>query len=467
MEPLIDNLKRVRRRLLLVRALETGLAGAIGASAFAAVVTLIRIFLPQYVPVASAHPALPLGLVACGFAIGFVVRLIKGVSLREAAIAADRAAGLKERLATALEVFESGDQALSPGGMPPVPLGGHASGQGSNMPSQRHAGHATHRPGLLDDRLLEQARAAAAPLDPSRLVLGRTLGRLAKAAMVAVFVLVAGAFVPSVGGPPLAPQAAERAALALDRLARQGSVAPVVREKIEEAVAKLRQAGPRQGAADKATEAVYEAVARVESARREALKALVQVNNREFQKMIRDAAKGDAEAAAGAAKDLADKLDASAASGGMPLADRERLADGLTGAAAAVDPKDLAELAKDLAAAAEAVRRGESGAGEKLKQLADRITKQLGEKPGGGVAAVVQAVGEARRTLGLAESPPAELTQPGTLPGRIGPEPAPAASGTASAPMTAGQEVGPSSPAAIPAEVRPEDRDVVRRYFGG
>ena len=438
MEPLIDNLKRVRRRLLLVRALETGLAGAIGASAFAAVVTLIRILLPQYVPVASAHPAIPLGLVACGFAIGFAVRLVRGVSLREAAIAADRAAGLKERLATALEVIES----AAPGA-------------------------AEARRGLLDDRLLEQARAAAAPLDPSRLVLGRTLGRLAKAAMVAVFVLVAGAFVPSVGGPPLAPQAAERAALALDRLAGQGSVAPVVREKIEEAVAKLRQAGPRQGAADKATEAVYEAVARVESARREALKALVQVNNREFQKMIRDAAKGDAEAAADAAKDLADKLDASAASGGMPLADRERLADGLTGAAAAVDPKDLAELAKDLAAAAEAVRRGESGAGEKLKQLADRIMKQLGEKPGGGVAAVVQAVGEARRTLGLAESPPAELTQPGTLPGRLGPEPAPAASGTASAPMTAGQEAGPSSPAAIPAEVRPEDRDVVRRYFGG
>jgi len=197
-EPLIGSLRRVRRRLLLVRALETGLAGAIGAATFAAVVTLIRIFLPQYVPVASAHPALPLGLVACGFAIGFLVRLARGVSLHEAAVAADRAAGLKERLATALEVLESGDQALSPG--------------------------------LLDDRLLDQARAAAAPLDPARLVLGRTLGRLAKAALVAVFVLVAGAFVPSVGGPPVAPQAAERAAATLDRLAQQGSVAPLVRE---------------------------------------------------------------------------------------------------------------------------------------------------------------------------------------------------------------------------------------------
>ena len=465
MEPLIASLRRVRRRLLLVRALETGLAGAIGAATFAAVVTLIRIFLPQYVPVASAHPALPLGLVACGFAIGFLVRLVRGVSLHEAAVAADRAAGLKERLATALEVLESGDQALSPGGMPTPPLRGHAAGQGSNMPSQRHAGHATHRPGLLDDRLLDQARAAAAPLDPARLVLGRTLGRLAKAAMVAVFVLVAGAFVPSVGGPPVAPQAAERAAATLDRLAQQGSVAPVVREKIEEAVAKLRRAAPRQGTADKATAAVYETVTRVESVRREAIKTLLQVDNREFQKMVREAAKGDAEAAAGAAKDLADKLSTPAASSGMPLADRERLADGLTGAAAAVAPKDLADLAKELAAAAEAVRRGESGAGEKVRRLADEMTKKLGEKPGGGVAAVVQAVGEARRTLGLAESAPAELTPPGALPAGAGSEPPPAAAGTN--PVPSGEATAPPSPAVIPAEVRPEDRDVVRRYFGG
>jgi hypothetical protein len=434
-EPLIASLRRVRRRLLLVRALETGLAGAVGAATFAAVVTLIRIFLPQYVPVASAHPALPLGLVACGFAIGFLVRLARGVSLHEAAVAADRAAGLKERLATALEVLECSARGAAEG-----------------------------RPGLLDDRLLDQARAAAAPLDPARLVLGQTLGRLAKAAMVAVFVLVAGAFVPSVGGPPVAPQAAERAAATLDRLAQQGSVAPVVREKIEEAVAKLRQAGPRQGTADKATAAVYETVARVESVRREAIKTLLQVDNREFQKMVREAAKGDAGAAAGAAKDLADKLSTPSASSGMPLADRERLADGLTGAAAAVDPKDLADLAKELAAAAEAVRRGDPGAGEKVQRLADEMAKKLGEKPGGGVAAVVQAVGEARRTLGLAESAPAELTPPGALPAGAGSEPLPAAAGTASAPI-----VGPGlpSPAAIPAEVRPEDRDVVRRYFGG
>ena len=435
MEPLIASLQRVRRRLLLVRALETGLAGAIGAATFAAVVTLIRIFFPQYVPVASAHPSLPLGLVACGFAIGFLGRLVRGVSLHEAAVAADRAAGLKERLATALEVLE-------------CPARGAAEG----------------RPGLLDDRLLDQARAAAAPLDPARLVLGRTLGRLAKAAMVAVFVLVAGAFVPSVGGPPVAPQAAERAAATLDRLAQQGSVAPVVREKIEEAVAKLRQAGPRQGAADKATAAVYETVARVESVRREAIKTLLQVDNREFQKMVREAAKGDAEATAGAAKDLADKLSAPAASSGMPLADRQRLADGLTGAAAAVDPKDLADLAKELAAAAEAVRRGESGAAEKIKRLADEMAKKLGEKPGGGVAAVVQAVGEARRTLGLAESAPAELTPPGPLPAGAGAEPPPAAAGAASVGPATAQGTGA---AAIPAEVRPEDRDVVRRYFGG
>jgi len=447
MEPLIDSLRRVRRRLLLVRALETGLAGAVGASTFAAVVTLIRIFLPQHVPVTSAHPMLPLGLVACGFVVGFVVRLVRGVSLREAAMAADRAAGLKERLATALEVLESRDQALSPGGMPTPPLRGHASGQGSNMPGERHAGHATHRPGLLDDRLLDQARAAATPLDPARLPLGQALGWLAKTAMVAVFVLVVGAFVPSVGGPPVSPQSAERAAATLDRLAQQGSVAPAIREKIEEAVARLRQAGPRQGTADKATASLYEAVARVEAARRDALATLSQVDNREFQKMVRDAAKGDAASAADAAKDMADKLGPPSGAGGMPLSDRERLADGLTGAAAALDPKDLADLAKDLAAAAEAIRRGESGAGEALRRLADRMTRNLGEKPGEGVAAVVQAVGEARRTMGLAESPPAVSI------------PAAAAPATGQAPTA-------PAPAAIPAEVRLEDRDVVRRYFG-
>ena len=435
----MTSIRRVRRRVLAVRALETALAGFIGASIFAAVLTAIRIFLPEHAPVASAHPALPLALAGCGFAIGLVVRVAMGVSLREAAIAADRAAGLKERLATALEVMAS---AAPPGG--------------------------EHRPGLLDERLLEQARTAAAPLEPSRLAFGRSLGRLAKAALVAVFVLVAAAFVPPVGGPPLAPQAAARAAETLERVAKEDAVAPALREKIEEVVARVRQSGARQGTADKATQELYQLAGRIDTARKEALKALQQVDSREFQKIVGRAFKGDAEGARAAAKDLSDKLALPPAAGGMPLADRERLADGLTGAAATADPKDLGDLAKELAAAAEAIRKGEPGAGSRLSRLAEELVRRFGEKPGG-VAAVVQGVGEARRAMGLAESPPPELTQPGVGPlaGGTGTEPAPGQVGAISTTVLPGVGPPPAAPAAVPPEVRPEDRDVVRRYFGG
>jgi TolA-binding protein len=434
---LVTSFRRVRRRLLVVRALETGLAGFLGASIFAALLTLIRILLPERVPVASAHPWLPLALAACGFAIGFVVRLALGVSLREAAIAADRAAGLKERLATALEVMAS---AAPPGG--------------------------EHRPGLLDDRLLEQARAAAAPLEPSRLAFGRSLGRLAKAALVAVFVLVGWAFIPSVGGPPLAPQAAARAAETLERVANQSAVAPALREKIEEVVERIRQSGARQGTADRATQELYQEAGRIETARKGALNALRQVDSREFQKMVGQAFQGDAEGARAAAKELSDKLAAPPTAGGMPLADRERLADGLTGAAATADPKDLGDLAKELAAAAEAIRKGDPGAAERLRRLAEKLTRHFGEKPGG-VAALVQGVGEARRAMGLAESPPAELAESGLGPLAGGTEPAPGQVGTVSPTVTPGVAPTPVTPTAVPPEVRPEDRDVVRRYFGG
>jgi hypothetical protein len=438
MEPLLASLKRVRRRLLLVRALETGLAGTIGAAAFALLVTLLRIFFPQYVPVASAYPALPLGLALCGFACGFAVRLAIGVSVREAALAADHAAGLRERLATALEVLPS-----------------VASGPGDG------------RRGLLDDRLLEQARAVAAPLDPSRLALGRVLGRYGKAALAALFVLVAASFVPSVGGPALVPQTAQRAADTLERAAARPSVAPAVREKIEEAVRRLRDAAPRQGIADKATAAVLETAAQVETARRRVVEALLQGDNRELREMVRSALKGDAPGAATAARDLADRLGVPPNASGMPAAERERVADSLSGAAAAA-AKDLGDLAKDLAAAAEAIRKGDPAAAETLARLADEMAKNLGEKPGGGVTAVVQAVGEARRTLSLAESSPAELARPGTvaLPTHAGATPATGEEATP-LPSTAQGAGVPASPSAVSAEVHPEDRDVVRRYFGG
>lgn len=103
MDPLISGLGRIRRRLLAVRALEAGLAGTVVAAAPALMVTVLRILWPRLLPPILAHPAAALALLPCGFLAAFVVRLAAGVSLHEAARAADRAAGLDDRLATALE----------------------------------------------------------------------------------------------------------------------------------------------------------------------------------------------------------------------------------------------------------------------------------------------------------------------------------------------------------------------------
>ncbi|HUU08955.1 MAG TPA: hypothetical protein VM431_00265 [Phycisphaerae bacterium] len=425
MEPLFVGLRRVRRRLLTVRATEAGLAGAVGGAALAAVVTVLRILRPQAMPLTAQEPLLPLVLIPAGFVAAALVRLAAGATLRDAALAADRAAGLKERLATALEVLDG------------------------------------QRPGLLDDRLLAQAREAAGRLDPRTLRLATTLGRRARIILVAVLVLAAAAFVPSVGGPPLVPDDAQRAAETLSRAADDGSVAPTVRRTIEQAVARLREGGARQGDARDATAAVYQALAEADGARREALRAVAGIDQAEVQKMVRAAARGDASGASGAAADLAGRLGAEPGAGGMSLAARERLADSLDGAARVAAPADLASA---LAAAAGSVRQAGPDAGATLGHLAAALAEAFGEKGAGGVAAVVAAVGQARRTLGLAESVPPSLAEVAGA----GAGPDAAAVGPVATPGEASAGVTASGPAvSVPADVRPEDRDVVRRYFGG
>jgi hypothetical protein len=241
-KPLINSLRRIRRRLLLVRAMEAGLLGAIAAAPVAAAVTALRILRPESVPLAAGYPALPLALVACGFALGFLVRLVMGVSLRQAAVAADHAAGLKERLATALEVL----------GREP--------------------------PGALDERLAGQAAQAAAALDPSRLSLARTAGRSLKVLLAAVLVLAAAALVPPAGGPPVARQAAERAADALGRWAAEKpeAVSPEVRGQIARTIQALTEAGLRRSTADETTREAVATAVRVVRSRRTTLE--------EFQK---------------------------------------------------------------------------------------------------------------------------------------------------------------------------------------
>ncbi|KPK42939.1 MAG: hypothetical protein AMK72_13940, partial [Planctomycetes bacterium SM23_25] len=280
MDSLIASLKPVRRRLVGVRATEGGLAGALVGAVAGAVLTLVRIFVPQVLPAWAAHPLLPLVLVPFGFVDLFVIRLLEGASLRDAAVAADRAGRLKERLATALEVLRH-EQPGPPAG---------------------------RRAGLLDGRLLDQARDAAGRLDARRLPLAVCLGRRGKAVLLAVLVLAASAFVPPLAGPPLEPRAAERAVRALEDVAREGAVAPTIREAVERTIAGLRDAGARRGDAQQATSAVYQAVAEADRARRGALGAVRAIDAPDLRRMVRAASGGDGPGAAAAGVDLAERL---------------------------------------------------------------------------------------------------------------------------------------------------------------
>jgi len=483
-EPLVNSLRRIRRRLLLVRAAEAGLVGAIAAAPVAAAVTIVRIARPESVPLAAAHPAVALALVACGFFLGFLVRLAMGVSLRQAAIVADHAADLKERLATALEVLEKRGE-TAPRGLEDA---SRFSGEGENMPSEKRAGHATHptppevAPGLLDERLLAQAAEAAALLDPSRLRLTRTAGRSVKVLLVAVLVLVAGALVPPLGGPPVPRQIAERAAEALRRWEAHAPEAanPDIRSRINQTIQALTEAGIRQSTADEATRAVVDAAARAARSRQATLDELVKTAVPEVEAMARAAAAADAGGASAAADKAASRLTPLPGSPPAPEADRRRVADGLSGAAGVARRERFAKLADELDAAAEAIRRADAEAARlALRDLANRMTQDLGEPPGAGVQDLVAAIGEARRAMGLAELPgPAaggsdvNAREPPAAPDFAKASPGKPAAGSGQA-ASSGQSPGPGAEgqgAAAPAagaEVKPEDRDVVRRYFGG
>jgi hypothetical protein len=460
MDPLLIALKRIRRRLLLVRAAEAGMAGALGAAILAILVTALRIVLPSYVPAASAHPALPLAFLPVGFVLAMLARLAIGVSLRQAAIAADHVAGLMERLTTALEVLEA--------------------------PPDRRP------PGVLDDRLLDQARAAAAGLDPSRLPLARTAGRSAKVLAVAVLALAAGALVPPVGhmarmgDPVLSPKTAARAAEVLQESSEAPALAPAVRAAVERAVRTLQEPGARQAGADEATAGVLAAARRARESRQASLEALENIASPDIREIVRQAAKGDADGARSAAEKAAANLAAGGA-GGAAEAERGRIAAGLSGAAQVARREDLPRLAAELEAAAEAVRRRSTqrlstggdpqAAGAALERLAEKMTETLGPSAAADLVSVEVAAAQVRSAMGLGESPSGVSALPPShaLAGKpFGvtqdrPPVAPAAPATGS-PGASGIPAEAQAPAAmppIPPDLSPEDRQVVRRYFGG
>jgi len=428
MDPLEKSLSRVRRRLIAVRAAEAGLAGALVGAGVALVQTLLRIFQPRALPAGWAEPLWPFVWPAAGFAAAFLVRLFVGVSLRQAALAADRAGRLKERLATALEVLDA-DQ--SPGY-------------------------------ALDAQLLDQARLLAERLAVPSASLSRSLGRRGRLVLVAVLVLAGLSFVPSTAGPPLAAPAASRVADALARAARDERIAPDLRQAVERSVARLLEAGARRRDAEEATQEVRQAAAQAAERRRAAGEALRKIENPQVKKMVEAAGAGDGAGAGAAAGELANRLRGEPGTTGMPPLERDRLADALQGAAPPAAEANLVRLAAELRAAADAIRWSEGDAAEDLRRLAGAMTEAFGDPSRQGAEVVLAALEQARRALGLGEAPsPAEGA---AVAGAVSPSETPLAGASAvPAESVTGAATGPP----VPPEVRPEDRDVVRRYFGG
>ena len=367
-----------------------------------------------------------------GAAFGFALRLVLGTSLAEAAVVADRAAGLKERLSTALEVLE-----------------GHAAGAGEDGP--------------LAEALLAQAREAGARLDAGRLRFPNVVGRRSRAVLVAVVVLAAAAFIPSVAGPPIPPEAASKARRAVEPVAGGERLAETIRRELGRALAVLREAGARQGDADRATASVFRAAAADAAARQAVTEALVQARDADLRRLAQAAAVGDRSGAAGAGRSLAARLGKSPEAGGLPMGERERLADSLEAAASAAAGCDLGEVAGPLAEAARVVRESPVEAGAAIDRLAAALAQALDPSAARGVAAAMAAMRDARRAIGLPDLP--EGFSAGPVPDRSGPvasvEPdgLPGDGGPAA---SVSPEEGTGSP-----EIRAEDRGAVERYFGG
>ncbi len=426
MDPLLATLRRIRRRLLLVRATEAGLAGLAIAGAVGLAATLVRMLWPGLYPAAWADPVWPIACLPLGFVVGFGVRFVQGASLEQAAAGADRAAGLKERLATALEILEAD----------------------------------TTRPaGVLDGRLLEEARTAAADLAARDLRLSRDLGRRARAALAVTVALVAGAFVPSRGGVPVSEEDARRAAGLLEEAADRFTLAPDVRAALDRAVAEMRRGAAWESRVDRATADVYKQVTEADRRRAAAEDALAQVDDPAFERIASAAGRGDGPGARAAAGDLARRVKMPPEEGGLPEAGRLRLAEGLRGAASRAKKADVSDLADPLSDAAEAVRTGR-GADEAMAALADEATEALAPVSTEDREAVLAYVRGARSEAGLVAEPaaPTPATTLDASPEAVTPV----------APSKKGPLEGRTVVAApVPPEVRPEDRAAVRRYFGG
>jgi len=100
---IIRTLHQVRRRLMVVRAVEDGLRWALYAVAAAMLVVAASALAYSWLPSWYVYPYMPLVLIPAAWVAGAAVRLLRPITLRDAAIYLDRQAGLHERVSTAYE----------------------------------------------------------------------------------------------------------------------------------------------------------------------------------------------------------------------------------------------------------------------------------------------------------------------------------------------------------------------------
>jgi hypothetical protein len=105
------TLHQVRRRLLAVRAVESGLRWTLYGTVLAALGIAVSALVYSFLPAGYVHPWTPLLAIPLAFLLGVGLRLARPVTLRSAAIYLDRRAGLEERVATACELLKRGDEA--------------------------------------------------------------------------------------------------------------------------------------------------------------------------------------------------------------------------------------------------------------------------------------------------------------------------------------------------------------------
>ncbi|NLX59735.1 MAG: hypothetical protein GXY74_11675 [Phycisphaerae bacterium] len=100
---IVRTLHQVRRRLAVVRAVENGLRWALYGAAAAILVVAASALAYSRLPSWYVYPYMPLALIPAALLLGAAARLLRPITLRDAAIYLDRQAGLHERVSTAYE----------------------------------------------------------------------------------------------------------------------------------------------------------------------------------------------------------------------------------------------------------------------------------------------------------------------------------------------------------------------------